>query len=167
MQPGYALLAANPAVIHWAVKQLGLFKQSAEYEDYLRLGEARYLFYFDRMHPAVATAAQQAAFNHQVAWRIYRDLKRRLVREGRRAQLEKAAPQPPTTTAIDTTQIEVRAVLAALWPRLTPGAQQVLRLRFDAQLTNREIAALMGLSVQRVSQLAQQLQRVYKQLEAE
>ncbi|MFD1484456.1 sigma-70 family RNA polymerase sigma factor [Lacticaseibacillus baoqingensis] len=162
MMTGYALLLANPAVVRWAVKQLGLTPQAADYDDYVSLGEARYLYYFDRMQPPLKTPQQQAKFNRDAAWRIYRDLNKHRLREKRRGSLEQLAPQPPVATGVDTTRLEVAEALVDLWPKLTPQAQAVLQLRFDSQLTNREIAARLKISVQRVWQLTQQIQQAYQ-----
>jgi RNA polymerase sigma-B factor len=62
---------------------------------------------------------------------------------------------------------EQRAVLARLLPALAPREREILRLRFDEDLTQQEISARIGVSQMQVSRLIRQsLQRLRAAAEA-
>ena len=62
---------------------------------------------------------------------------------------------------------EASATLAPLLARLTPQEQQVLRLRFEHDLTQSEIAALVGVSQMQVSRILRKAIAALQQLAAE
>lgn len=165
MASGIDYALQNKALVLSALKRLGRKPWEDDFDDWYHDGLLRYAYHFDRLQPDVADAHALARFNRYATWLVYQDLLDRQQKQ-QVAQKQQTTDNalPAQAAPADDTDAPSAAMLAAIKARLSSTDQQVLALRYDRDLTNREIAAVLGLSTSRVWQIRQKIKRIYAEL---
>ena len=166
-EEAFAAYLANQGVVRAALRRAGVRRNHDDYEDLYAEAVLRYVAHYRRLRPRY----QGADLNRLIGWQLRYDVLHLRQRNSRHRLIEdKALVKTPTLAPqeaerIDTTAVEVAALLARLLAHLPPREQQILRLRYEEGLNNRELAARLHLSPARIGQLVKHIRQVYQALD--
>lgn len=163
-QEGFALFLKHQGVVHYAIARLGISRWQSQYEDLVQEGILIYVRYYVRYKEPLDSPAAVQKFNRLAGKFVYLNLLAGLRQQGRRGQIEaKLRPESQASVApLD--KVATAKLLLELKAVVSPREWQVLRMRFDQQLTDKQIGEHLGISRQAVGKIRRRLQQRYREL---